>query len=198
MANIPTPGPINIFGLATVSFDTKTSMYYLILVIVALCLLVLYRLERFFGFTWMAIKQNDDLAESVGIDVFGYKVIAFVIGCFFAGIAGALFAHFMGLLTTDGTAMFGMLTSIYVLIYVVIGGQDSFAGPIIGAVVLTLLPEYCRPLKQYQPILFGALVILIIFCLRSGLTGLFSYFLLWSKKAFGRDKSVRVEAGPDR
>jgi branched-chain amino acid transport system permease protein len=182
LADIPSPGAINVFRITTISFDTKTAYYYLCLAIVLVCLLVLYRVERSLGFTWMAIKQNDSLAESVGINVVLYKLIAFVIGCFFAGVAGALFAHFMGLLTTDATAMFGMLTSIYVVIYIVIGGQGSFAGPIIGAVVLTLLPEFFRPLKQFQPIIFGALVIFIIFFLREGLIGLFYYFALWSRR----------------
>ena len=191
LAGIPLPGAINVFRITTISFDTKTAYYYLFLVIVSLCLLVLYRVERFFGFTWMAIRQNDSLAESVGVNVMVYKLIAFVVGCFFAGIAGALFAHFMGLLTTDATAMFGMLTSIYVVIYVVIGGQGSFAGPIIGAVVLTLLPEIFRPLKEFQPIIFGALVIFIIFFVREGLVGLFYYFAVWSRRALEYLSSVR-------
>jgi branched-chain amino acid transport system permease protein len=133
----------------------------------------------------MSIRQNDSLAESVGINVMGYKLIAFVVGCFFAGIAGALFAHFMHLLTTDVTAMFGMLMSIYVVIYMVVGGQAKFAGPIIGAVILTLVPEFARPLKEYQPIIFGALVIFIIFFMREGLIGLPYYLPLWLRKAVG-------------
>ena len=183
LSNIPPPSAINIFGITTMTFDTKSAYYYLLLVIVLLSLIILSRVERSLGFTWMAIRQNDSLAESVGINVIGYKLIAFVIGCFFAGIAGALFAHFMHLLTTDSTAMFGMLTSIYVVIYMVVGGQASFAGPIIGAVILTLVPEFARPLKEYQPIIFGALVIFIIFFMRQGLIGLPYYLPLWWRKA---------------
>ena len=185
LSNIPPPSPINILGITAITFDTKSAYYYLILVIVLLSLVILSRVERSLGFTWMAIRQNDSLAESVGINVTGYKLLAFVIGCFFAGIAGALFAHFMHLLTTDVTAMFGMLTSIYVVIYMVVGGQARFAGPIIGAVVLTLVPEFARPLKEYQPIIFGALVIFIIFFMRQGLVGLPYYLPLWWRKALG-------------
>jgi branched-chain amino acid transport system permease protein len=185
LSNIPPPSPIHVLGQTVITFTTKSAYYYLLLVIVLLSLLVLSRVERSLGFTWMSIRQNDSLAESVGVNVMGYKLVAFAVGCFFSGIAGALFAHFMHLLTTDVTAMFGMLMSIYVVIYMVVGGQGQFAGPIIGAVVLTLVPEFARPLKEYQPIIFGALVIFIIFFMRQGLIGLPHYLsLLWGK-AFG-------------
>jgi branched-chain amino acid transport system permease protein len=185
LSNIPPPSAVHFFGITVITFSTKTSYYYLLLVIVLLSLVILFRVERSLGFTWMAIRQSDSLAESVGINVTGYKLIAFVIGCFFAGIAGALFAHFMHLLTTDVTAMFGMLMSIYVVIYMVVGGQTRFAGPIVGAVVLTLVPEFARPLKEYQPIIFGALVVFIIFFMRQGLIGLPYYLLLGWRKILG-------------
>ncbi len=185
LSKIPPPSAINILGITAITFATKSSYYYLLLVIVLLSLIILFRVELSLGFTWMAIRKNDSLAESVGINVMGYKLIAFVVGCFFAGMAGALFAHFMHLLTTDVTAMFGMLTSIYVVIYMVVGGQARFAGPIIGAVILTLVPEFARPLKEYQPIIFGALVIFIIFFMRQGLIGLPYYLPLWWRKSLG-------------
>ena len=104
---------------------------------------------------------------------------------FFAGIAGGIFAHFMHLLTTDVTAMFGMLTSIYVAIYMVAGGEARMAGPIVGAVVLTLAPEVARPLKEYQPIVFGALVIFIMFFMRQGIIALPYYLRLWWGRTVG-------------
>jgi branched-chain amino acid transport system permease protein len=190
LSKIPPPSAINILGITAITFATKSAYYYLLLVIVLLSLVILFRVECSLGFTWMAIRQNDSLAEAVGINVMGYKLIAFVVGCFFAGIAGALFAHFMHLLTTDVTAMFGMLMSIYVVIYMVVGGQARFAGPIVGAVVLTLVPEFARPLKEYQPIIFGALVIFIIFFMRKGLIGLPYYLPLWWRKALGYLKKM--------
>jgi len=183
LSKIPPPGTINLFGITSIGFATKSNYYYLLAVVVLFSLLLLQRAERSLGFTWMAIRQNDDLAESVGIDVRGYKLIAFVIGCFFAGIAGSLFAHFMHLLTTDVTAMFGMLTSIYVAIYMVAGGEARMAGPIVGAVVLTLAPEVARPLKEYQPIVFGALVIFIMFFMRQGIIALPYYLRRWGRRA---------------
>ncbi len=129
LAKIPPPGAINLLGITSIVFTTKSSYYCLLAVVVLLSLLVLFRVERSLGFTWMAIRQNDELAESVGINVRGHKLVAFVVGCFFAGIAGGIFAHFTHLLTTDATAMFGMLTSIYVAIYMVAGGRPGWPVP---------------------------------------------------------------------
>ncbi len=185
LSGIPAPGAIVLPGIGAIAFVTKTANYYLLLTVVSVSLVVLWRLERSLGFTWMALRQNDALADAVGINVMGYKIVAFVVGSFFAGIAGASFAHFMHLLTTDVTAMFGMLTSIYVVIYMVVGGRGRFAGPILGAVVLTLVPEFARPLKQYQPIIFGGLVIFIIFFMREGLIDLPYYLPVWRRKALG-------------
>jgi len=185
LSKIPPPGAINLLGITSITFTTKSSYYCLLAVVVLLSLLVLFRVERSLGFTWMAIRQNDELAESVGINVRGHKLVAFVVGCFFAGIAGGIFAHFMHLLTTDVTAMFGMLTSIYVAIYMVAGGEARMAGPIVGAVVLTLAPEVARPLKEYQPIVFGALVIFIMFFMRQGIIALPYYLRLWWGRTVG-------------
>jgi branched-chain amino acid transport system permease protein len=185
LSKIPPPGAINLLGITSITFTTKSSYYCLLAVVVLLSLLVLFRVERSLGFTWMAIRQNDELAESVGINVRGHKLVAFVVGCFFAGIAGGIFAHFMHLLTTDATAMFGMLTSIYVAIYMVAGGEARMAGPIVGAVVLTLAPEVARPLKEYQPIVFGALVIFIMFFMRQGIIALPYYLRLWWGRTVG-------------
>jgi branched-chain amino acid transport system permease protein len=170
--DIPRPNAINLFGLETISFDNRFTMYYLILVIVALCLLALFRLERSLGLPWMVLKKSDVLSESIGIDVFGYRYIAFVVSCFFTGIGGALFAHYMGLLESSELGKFAMLSSIYIIIYMVVGGEGSFWGPILGAGFLTIMPEIFRPLKEYQPIFFGLLVILIMFFMRQGLVSL--------------------------
>jgi len=180
--DIPRPNPINIFGMITLTFESKISMYYLILVVVVLCLLALFRLERSFGLPWMALKKSDVLSESIGINVFSYRHITFIIGCFFTGIAGALFAHYMGLLESSELGKFSMLSSIYIVIYMVVGGEGSFWGPALGAGILTIMPEIFRPLKEYQPIFFGLLVILIIFFMRRGMISLPYYLRLWLLK----------------
>lgn len=172
LRNIPSPDPINFFGIVTIPFISKINRYYMILVIVVLCLFILYRFERALGLRWMALKKSDILSESVGINVFRYRLYSLIIGSFFMGIAGALFAHYIHLLELGETGKFGILASIYIVIYLVVGGELNFFGPIIGAFLLTLLPEFARPLREYQPIIFGLLVIFIMFFMRQGIMGL--------------------------
>jgi branched-chain amino acid transport system permease protein len=183
LTQIPSPSPIIIPGVFRISFDTKISYYYLILSIVLLSLLILYRLQASqIGFLWRTIREKDNLAASVGINVVWQKIFAFVVGCFFIGISGSLFAHFMHLLAADTTGKFGFTTSIYVLIYMVFGGAGSFIGPILGAFILTVLPETFRAMREYQPIIFGALVICIVYFMPRGIIGLFDRFSSATKR----------------
>ena len=119
--------------------------------------------------TLNGIQQSDSLAESVGINCTGYKVLAFSIGCFFPGIAGGFYAQYI---STINPTTFGFLFTIYVIIYLVVGGMKSFAGPIIGAFIFTILPEILRPLKEFQPYFFAGSLMLIIFFMPEGLVGL--------------------------
>ena len=168
--NIPGPDPIVIPGLLNIDFASKVDFYYLILLLVLFTLLVLYAIEHSrTGMTWLSIRQSDSLAEAVGVNTAGYKVLAFSIGAFFAGLAGAFFGQFISVITPSA---FGFVYSVYVVVYMIVGGVNSFAGPIIGAIILVLLPESARALKEYQPYLFTGVLILIIFFLREGLISL--------------------------
>lgn len=183
LSHIPPPDSIKVPGIAIIDFQSKESYYYLTLAVALLSLFVMFRLQKSqLGFVWRVIKERDELAASVGIDVLRYKIFAFASGCFFIGIAGALYAHFMHLLAADASGKFGMFTSIYILIYMVIGGEKRFAGPIIGAFVLTMLPEVIRPMQEYRPIFFGGLVIFIIFFMREGIISLMDTPSRWSRR----------------
>lgn len=170
LLNIPRPDVIRFFGLFNMDFTARVHFYYLVLVIVLISLLILYALERSpVGMTWSSIRQADSLAESVGMNTTRFKVIAFSIGCFFAGIAGAFYSHYMAVLTPNS---FGVFYAINIMAYMVVGGMGRFSGPIIGAVVLTLLPESVRVLKEYQPFVVGGVMMLTVLFLPEGLIGL--------------------------
>jgi branched-chain amino acid transport system permease protein len=174
LRDIPLPDPISILGITTLAFNTRTAYYYLVLVIVIISLVVLYRIERsWLGLMWSSINEADDLAQAVGINIMGHKLLIFVISSFFMGIAGALYAHYMGTLTPYGTpgSPFGFTASIYILIYMVVGGEASFAGPIIGTVIFSLIPEVARGMKEYLPLIFGALLIFVVFVIPEGIMG---------------------------
>ena len=168
--DIPRPGAITIPGLFNVDFASKADYYYFILILVLVCLLLLYALESSrIGMTLSSVRQSDSLAESLGMDAAGFRVLAFGIGGFFAGVSGAFYVHYLSAANPDS---FGFLLSTYVLMYMVVGGMRRFSGPIIGAVILTIVPEVAGGLREYEPFVFAAILLLIIFFLRDGVVSL--------------------------
>ena len=170
LLNIPPPDSLSFFGLFNITFDSKVPYYYFVLVLVLITLLILYRIESSrIGRTLLSIQQSDFVAESVGINVTSFKVLAWCVGCFFAGIAGSFYAHFVRNLTPGS---FGVLQAIYVVVYMVVGGRRRFYGAILGAFLLTILPEIFRVLKEYEPFVFVGILFIIIFLLPGGLVDL--------------------------
>jgi branched-chain amino acid transport system permease protein len=168
--NIPQPDSINILNIIHIVFDNRSSLYYLILVLTLISLLLLYLIEHSrVGFIFRGIQQADSLAESVGIYTRGYKVLAFSLGCFFAGFIGGFYSQYVSTIQPN---TFGFIYTVYTATYMVIGGSASFYGPILGAIVMFLLPEIMRPLKTYQPFFFAFALILIIFFMPKGLVQL--------------------------
>ena len=170
LTGIPVPDAIVIPGVLRADFTSKMQFYYLALVLVGFSLSLLYALERSrFSKIFAGIEQADFLADSVGISSARFKVLAFCIGCFFAGLVGGFYSQYMSTITPS---TFGFVYSVYVLIYVVVGGRKRFTGPIIGAIIFTFIPEVARPLKEYQPFIFAGLLMLTIFFLREGVVSL--------------------------
>jgi branched-chain amino acid transport system permease protein len=169
---IPPLSAITIPGLPEINFlSSKIPYYYFFLVLTVLSLWVLYSLENSrIGMSWKAIAQSYLVAASVGINESGLRVLALAVGCFFAGIAGAGYAHYNTVLTRSS---FGFLSSVNLLIYVLVGGTGSFAGPIIGTTVLVIVPEIFRWLKTFAPFVFGGIMICVVFFMPHGIAGLF-------------------------
>ena len=148
---IPAPG---IFGFEA---DSEPRFFVLISVIVLIVYCALHLLVRSrFGRSLIAIRENELAALACGIPIGRQKVKAFVIGTFCAGIAGCLYAHYLAYINPDN---FNFLTSVQLLTMVVIGGLGSMPGGILGAIVVTLLPEYLRVLAQYRLMVYGGLII---------------------------------------
>jgi branched-chain amino acid transport system permease protein len=165
--NIPQPDPINILNIVNIVFDNRSSLYYVILILTLISLLLLYAIEHSrVGFIFRGIQQADSLAESIGIYTRGYKVLAFSLGCFFAGFIGGFYSQYVATIQPN---TFGFIYTVYTATYMVIGGSASFLGPILGATLMFLLPEVMRPLKTYQPFFFAFTLILVIFFMPKGL-----------------------------
>ncbi|WP_333794655.1 branched-chain amino acid ABC transporter permease [Hyphomicrobium sp.] len=160
-------------GFVRIDFFDPANYYYLALIVVLVSLWVLYRVERSrIGLTFHAIHWQDKLAESVGVDTFRYRMLAFVIASFFAGLAGALYAHY---LVTVNPNQFNVDTMVYVLIWAIVGGTTRWYGPILGVVILTFIDEIIlRSLgaDQIRPLLYGGILILSILFLPQGLESL--------------------------
>jgi branched-chain amino acid transport system permease protein len=108
-----------------------------------------------------AVREDDRVAASLGINVTAIRLMAFCAGAAIAAIAGALFGHYMNFVRPES---FDALLSIYVVLYVVLGGVNNPFGAMLGAVVMTLLPEYFRVLADWRPTVFGlAILVLLLF-----------------------------------
>jgi len=166
-----TGGYSGIAGIpALFSTDSKIPYYYFFLILVTVCLIIMFRLEHSrIGQTWKAVAQSYSVASSIGINELQQRVLVFAIGCAFAGLAGAGLAHYSLVLSQSN---FNLLASMYLIVYVLVGGIASFAGPIIGTAILVMIPEMSRSLKDYVPLLFAAIMLIVLFTMPKGLAGL--------------------------
>ncbi len=169
MKNVPSP-KLWIPGLETIEIWEPIPYYFLTLVIVTICLWILYRLENSrIGLTLHSIHWRDVLAESVGVNTWRYRTLAFGIASFFVGIAGALLAHYLGSINPN---QFAVGIMVYVLIWVIVGGTATFYGPIIGVTILSLFNEWFRAFEIYRPLIYGCILIASIMFLPDGLESL--------------------------
>ncbi len=188
LSHIPRPDSIHIPGLPPVEFTivSHTSYYYLILVFMLFSLLIMYLLDRSrLGAIAAAIKESKVLASFVGIRVWRYEMIIFVIASAFAALGGSLYAHYMTLLVP---IEFYWGLGIYVCVWAVVGGTGHFAGPIVGTIVFGLARELLRPFPQLVPLIYGLILAATLAFLPQGLISLPEKILPWAKKMLARVK----------
>jgi branched-chain amino acid transport system permease protein len=119
-----------------------------------------------YGRGFIAVRDDEIAAEAMGINTTKYKVTAFVVGAFFAGIAGGLYAHSKQFLTPSG---FGFMQSITFVVMVILGGMGNTIGVILAAILLTLLPEVLRPVAEYRMVIYSLLLIVLMLTRPQGL-----------------------------
>ncbi|MFN0134428.1 MAG: branched-chain amino acid ABC transporter permease [Phycisphaerales bacterium] len=164
-------------GFSGIPFYTGLFWVYLG---VAITLIVAFRLKTStFGRAFLSIRSDEIAAEAMGVNTTRYKVWAFVIAAFFAGIAGGLFAHTLGVGLSPEAA--GFMRSFDVIIMVVLGGLGSVSGAVAAAIIVTLLPEWLRSVADYRMIIYAlALILIMIFRPK----GLFGVREVWEKAAW--------------
>ncbi len=153
------------FGAFT--FVTPQHYYYLILAGCMLALFIAWRLrDGRAGRQWMAVREDEDVAEAVGINLVGTKLLAFAIGAGFAGLSGAIFGSRVGSVFPNS---FELLISINVLAIIIVGGVGSLPGVILGAFVLVGLPELLREFVEFRLLIYGILLIVMMLVRPEGL-----------------------------
>jgi branched-chain amino acid transport system permease protein len=164
--------PPSVFGIG---LSAKLDYYYLVLALVLLTLGSMQRLMSCrFGRALTAIRENELAAEASGVDTTRYKVQAFVVAAFYAGIAGSFYAHFVKFVSPD---TFYINESFVLLAMLAFGGQGNLIGPMVGAAVLILIPEVFRPLQEYRMFVYGGILVVMMLVRRQGLLGGRSYSL---------------------
>jgi ABC-type branched-subunit amino acid transport system permease subunit len=163
--NIPAPSfighsfrePLNLFGFR---LPFQSNYFYLIFIFVMGALFVAYRLHHSrVGLTWNAIREDEIAARCQGIDVTWYKILAFCIDAFFGGVTGTIYAHYIGFISPEN---FAFIVSVVVVTMVILGGMDNVFGVILGAILLTILPEKFRAFEDFRLLVYGVIVVTML------------------------------------
>jgi branched-chain amino acid transport system permease protein len=150
-----------------VDFSQPIPYYFMAMGTMLGMLYVMYQIDRArLGDSWKAIHSDPGLTASMGINVQNYRVMAGMTGAFFAGIAGGLLVHRLGAVDPR---VFDIISMVYLVIWVVVGGTTTFWGPILGVAVMQTVFEVTRPLLEIRPAIFGSILILFLIFLPNGL-----------------------------
>jgi branched-chain amino acid transport system permease protein len=168
LTSIP-PMTLGLPGFGYLDFYSKQSNYYLVLAVILVSYVVIRRLvQSRMGRAMIALKENESLAVSVGIDVTRYLMLAAVFSAGIAGAAGSLYAHYLKIIDPD---VFAFQYTVTMVIMVISGGKGTLAGPIVGGLIFGFIPVVARSFAtpEVQWMLYGLLMILIVFVLPKGI-----------------------------
>lgn len=181
-------------GLKGIPKLARLNTVYIVMVI---CVAIMFTFVRSrHGRAITAIREDDIASEASGINNTYYKVLAFVIAAFFAGVAGAIYGQY---LTVLGAANFNFNKSIDILVMVVLGGMGSLTGSIVAAIGLTALPELLRSFSDYRMVIYSVVLVVVMIFKPSGLLGRYEFSLTRAiGRLFGRKGSkTPAQAEPE-
>ena len=165
LTKIPSP------QIGNIVFDNSTSYYYIILLCFLLALLVALRINNsHIGRSMKSIRDDEMAATTCGVDIAHYKMIGFVVSAAFAGMAGSLFAHYLNFISPE---CFTFDLSTQMLVMILVGGVGSIPGSVIGAIIVTFIPEILRGFKMYQMVIYGGMLVFILIFLPGGVIQIF-------------------------
>jgi len=187
-----TGGYSGLTGIRPLFIGSRTPAYYFFFGLALVSIIALYRFEfSRIGRNLKAIAQSHLVASSVGINEGWYRVLAVGVGSFFVGLAGAAYAHYNFVLSPTS---FDLTATLWIVMYVLIGGINSFAGPIIGTAVLVLIPEFFRGLKMYSPYISALILLIVVYFMPEGFASLPRLMGNWRKERKA-GKEVRRASG---
>ena len=171
LLNIPPPDTIRLPGLPPIEFVSKVQYFYLLLFLAILIVVAFAALyNSSVGRAWRAIGLNYRLAETLGVNVFRYRTVAFCIANGTAGLLGAFFAHYQLFIMPNTFAIF---KGLYISMYAILGGIEYvFLGPILGTFMMVVFPEVMRVTRAIEPIITGFLIIVVVAFFPKGILSL--------------------------
>lgn len=174
--------------------NQEVPFYYLALGIFLGSTYFLHRIcTSHFGVAWRAIRDSEEHAETLGINVYRYKIAAFVASSFFTGLIGAFYASYT---SSIDTSIIGWDILITTEVAIILGGLGTIYGPILGAFVMTLVVEYFRGYGAYRLILLGIITIVLAIYMRSGLWGTVASRVRILEKKYSSSDEQQEEIGP--
>lgn len=170
-----THGTVGIMGIPAptaigpITFDTPVSLYYLVFFFLVLGVWLMRRIvDSLMGRTFMAIRNGDDLAEALGVNLMRNKMMAFSLSVLYAGLAGALYAGFVRFL---GPGLAGAEHAFDMTMYMIIGGLGTVLGPLLGALMVPWLTQYLQALQEFRFLIFGPVLIFLVIFVPNGIVG---------------------------
>lgn len=168
LSGIPMFPEVTIFG-TTFDLSSKRFFYYLVLAVLVVTQILIRRIVNSrTGRTFASIRENEDLAAALGMNVSGYKLISFVAASTIAAFMGGIYANYMGAIEPE---IAGSHMSFNLLVMIVVGGTRSIAGAVIGPLLLWFVPEFLEAAQTYRPLFFGAILIIVIIFMPTGIAG---------------------------
>jgi branched-chain amino acid transport system permease protein len=169
------PSPL-LFGI---KISKSTDYYYIFFALAIIFLFVTNRvIKSRVGRAWVSIREDELAARSLGVETSRYKAVSFMYGAFWAGIAGAAFAPYFKFIASD---MFSLDEGFNILSMVIIGGQGTLIGPIVGSTIVNFLTEVLRPVSQYRMVVYALLIIVMMWVRPQGIVGASSSILAGGK-----------------
>ena len=192
-----THGTVGIMGIPVssaigpVSFESPRALYYLVFFFLVVGMWVMHRIvNSLLGRTFMAIRNGDELAESLGINLMRNKVLAFMLSVAYAGFAGGLYAGFVRFLGPD---LASVEQTFNMTVYMLIGGLGTLVGPLLGAIAMPWLTQYLQFLQELRYLVFGPILVLLVIFMPHGIVGT---YLGWRARRAALEPAASLAAVP--